>query len=462
MGSLLKCVCIFTAILLIHSAPVKAKFKFSDDYTVSNYGVGTDGSKIIEVTAYGDNVQKAMQQAKINAIAALIFKGVPAGYGSSSIPALCENGEQTYTANSKYFNNFFNKSKTYLQFVNLVTSDEPSGANNIRTKKGQLIKINVQVLYDQLRKRLENDGIIGSLQSVSTSSGKKPIIMVVPETAWMKQKGYLVNGVPSFRRALETNNDLRNCITELNNLMVEKGYPLASLEAKLDELDNEAARSELATAKDGGYMKTSDLDELSRVANADIFITLSIEPKTVGPRHSYEFRINSCDASSLKNIHGTVATSSISSAPASSLIREGMLNIIDGFTSKLQRHFEETAINGREGTLILKISENTPLEFDSDVTIGNETGELQDAIDAWLEKNTVNGQFSKTRNSPTTLVYEQVRMPLRGKNTFSKKESAIDAEKFSKQLGTYLRQFGLSTRVDMLALGKAYIYIGTL
>lgn len=147
-------------------------------------------------------------------------------------------------------------------------------------------------------------------------------------------------------------------------------------------------------------------------------------------------------------------------APPSTLVKEGVLKVIDGFTNRLERHFEDMQTNGREGTLILKISSGAGMNFESEVTMNGDSGELQEAIDYWLEQNTVNGQFSKTRGSQTTLVYEQVRMPLSGKGAFSKKSSSADAEKFARQLGSFLRQFGLSVRVDKLALGKAYIYIG--
>lgn len=449
---------------LLLTAPLSeawAKFNISESYSITGAGVGTDGNKIVEVTGTAGNVKKAMEQARKNAVAAVIFRGIPAGDGTLSIPPMSPLGEQLYRNNAKYFDKFFDKEKTYLQFVNFTSTDIPSGINNVETRDGRRVTVYVQILYDNLRRRLEQDGILTSMSASAVLTGKKPVIMVVPETAWMKQHRYVDRyGNPLFRKALENDNDLRNCITEINSIMADRGYPMSSLEAKLDELDNEAARSSLATAKDGTYMQQSDLDDLSKVANADIFVTLAIESKTYGSRKYYEFRINSRDASSLKDIHGVVATSSPSLAPPSTLVKEGVLKVIDGFTNRLERHFEDIQTNGREGTLILKISSGAGMDFESEVTINGDSGELQEAIDYWLEQNTVNGQFSKTRGSQTTLVYEQVRMPLSGKGAFSKKSSSADAEKFARQLGSFLRQFGLSVRVDKLALGKAYIYIG--
>lgn len=259
-----------------------AKFNISESYSITGAGVGTDGNKIVEVTGTAGNVKKAMEQARKNAVAAVIFRGIPAGDGTLSIPPMSPLGEQLYRNNSKYFDKFFDKEKTYLQFVNFTSTDIPSGINNIETKDGRRVKVYVQILYDNLRRRLEQDGILTSMSASAVQTGKKPVIMVVPETAWMKQHRYVDRyGNPLFRQALENDNDLRNCITEINGIMAARGYPLSSLEAKLDELDNEAARSSVATAKDGAYMQQSDLDDLSKVANADIFVTLAIEPKNL-------------------------------------------------------------------------------------------------------------------------------------------------------------------------------------
>ena len=59
---------------------------------------------------------------------------------------------------------------------------------------------------------------------------------------------------------------------------------LTLLESKLDELDAEAARMAVATGKDGAGLQTSELDELSKVANADFLIEVGIFPHAYGPR----------------------------------------------------------------------------------------------------------------------------------------------------------------------------------
>lgn len=284
--------------------------------------------------------------------------------------------------------------------------------------------------------------------------------MVIPEAAWLKQQGCLdASGNVDFRRALDYSNDLRNTIGIIGSLMSEKGMDLTLLESKLDELDAEAARMAVATGKDGAGLRTSELDELSKVANADFLIEVGIFPHAYGPRKQYEIRISGKDTSSLTQFDSQTINSSPSSAPVSELIKEVLLQYIDPFVDKLHAKFDDISRNGREGYLTLKLTEGSPLDFESEVTIGGESGELADAIDMWLDENTVNGQYTKSTGNTMTLKYEHVRLPLTGKGAFGKKEKAIDAEQFGKNLGKSPNQFRTLTIVIAVA---AAIIIGLL
>lgn len=454
------------AMIAIWAIPAGAKLKFniSDEYMVTTSGTGVGGTKFVVVKAYGKNAKEAMAKAKMDAVAAAIFRGLPAGGGAQATPALSPDGERLYTRYTDYFNRFFDeKSGEYIQFVNFTNSDIPSGANNIQTKDGRQVTVFVQIMFDNLRKRLQDDGIIESTAEKTAKTGRKPVIMVIPEAAWLKQQGCVdESGNVDFRRALDYSNDLRNTIGIIGNLMSEKGMNLTLLESKLDELDAEAARMAVATGKDGMGLQTSDLDELSKVANADFLIEVGIFAHPYGPRKQYEIRITGKDASSLTQFDSQTINSSPSSAPVSELIKEVLLQYIDPFVDKLNNKFDDISRNGREGYLTLKLTEGCPLDFESEVTLNGETGELADAIDMWMDENTVNGQYTKSTGNTTTIKYEHVRLPLSGKGSFGKKEKAIDAEQFGKNLGKFLNQFGLSTRVERTALGKAYLYIGAI
>jgi len=140
----------------------KALFESWDNYEVSTEKVGTDGTKFIKVWGYGKKVDLAIVQAKKNAVHACIFRGLPGNETSMATPALCPDPD-TLTENEEYFINFFETAGDYLRYINMTTDGVPSGQDRRKVKGGYKVAIYVQVMYDNLRDRLESDGIIRTL-----------------------------------------------------------------------------------------------------------------------------------------------------------------------------------------------------------------------------------------------------------------------------------------------------------
>lgn len=302
--------------------------------------------------------------------------------------------------------------------------------------------------------------LFSTAQDNNERRAMKPTIMVVPEKAWCINHGYTKNGVQvDYEKAL-LNNDVLNVITKMGGIMEERGYPLKLLSSTLDELSNEEALDMTLTSKNDGEIVENDLDKLLRVARADIIVNIAFEKKSYGPRNMMEFRVTSVDAATSKQIGGEIGRSSASGAPMSILLEESVLSFIDNFSTSIMRFFQSTVDNGREGTIIFKIATDSPLNFESNVTLNGETGELNEVIDYWLDENTVNGSYSSISKSKVRLVYEQVRFPLFGKGKFGGKQKALNAESFIKPVGTFLSQFGLNISVTPIGLGKAYVVIG--
>lgn len=140
----------------------KALFESMQNFEVSTVKVGTDGTKFIKVWGYGRKVDDAIVQAKKNAVYACIFRGLPAASTANATPALCRDAN-AYQENQEYFDNFFETAGPYINFVNMTTDGVPSGQDRLKIKKGYKVAIYVQVMFDNLRKKLENDGIIKGL-----------------------------------------------------------------------------------------------------------------------------------------------------------------------------------------------------------------------------------------------------------------------------------------------------------
>lgn len=295
-----------------------------------------------------------------------------------------------------------------------------------------------------------------------TPRAQKPVIMVVPEKAWCINQGFVSDTdakIPDYGKAL-LNDDVLNVITKMGGIMEERGYPLKLLSAAIDELNTEAAMDLALTSKDGGEIVEDDLDKLTRVAGADILVQIAFTRTNYGPRKIVEFRITSVDAATSKQIGGETGRSSASNAPIGDLLRESVLSFMDIFANSIQRHFDNVVRNGREGSIIFKIADDCPMNFESEVTLNGESGELSEAIDYWLGENSIDGAFSQGAKSRVRLVYEQVRFPLFGKAKFGGKAKAINAEGFVKPISQFLSQFGLSVSTQPVGIGKVYVIIG--
>lgn len=299
-------------------------------------------------------------------------------------------------------------------------------------------------------------------ENINQPKAMKPIIMVVPEKAWCINQGFVKDDdpkSPDYEKAL-LNNDVLNVITKMGGIMQERGYPLKNLQSALDELKNESAMDLALVSKADGEIVEDELDQLTRVAQADILVNIAFTRTTYGPRNMVEFRVTSIDAATSKQIGGETGRSSASGAPISALLEESVLGFIDNFTGSIQRHFEDLVTNGREGSVIFKIANDSPLTFESEVNLNGDTGELNEVIDYWMNEHTVNGSFTKNGKTRNRLSYEQVRFPLFGKGKFGGKPKAINMDGFIKPITQFLSQFGLSVSTTPVGIGKAYVVLG--
>lgn len=164
---------ILAAMLLIPSVASAKKIdkkKFMTEwstYEVSTISVGQNGTKNLKVWGFGKKVEKAIEQAKKNAVHACLFRGCPGAANARTTPAIFANqgNGQVAVDNFDYFYNFFEDSNEYIGFVNMTTDGVPSGQDRRQVKGGYKVAINVQVMYDNLREKMENDGILHKASS---------------------------------------------------------------------------------------------------------------------------------------------------------------------------------------------------------------------------------------------------------------------------------------------------------
>lgn len=143
----------------------KAAFNSRYNYEINIAGVGMDGTKVYKVWGYGKKVQDAILNAKRSAVAAAIFKDIPGRSGVEGSPAICQESNAA-EVHSDYFDAFFAFSGPWQNYVNLTNDAAPSGKDRLKVKDGYKVGIIVQVLYDNLRKDLEEAKIVKRLDSL--------------------------------------------------------------------------------------------------------------------------------------------------------------------------------------------------------------------------------------------------------------------------------------------------------
>ncbi len=294
--------------------------------------------------------------------------------------------------------------------------------------------------------------------------------MVVPSDSWCQRNGFMTEfrnsgqtwQIPDYSAAFRQNDEIRTVISAMSEFMAANEFPLQSLEAELNRINNESAEMSLMQGKSGSAIEESPVEELRRTAKADIILNLDYKVTRIGPRRQIEFNLQAIDAYSSKIISGNTGTSSAVSSeiPMTTILEETVLSFKDNFLSGLQRHFDDLFANGREISVTLLRYDTSPIDFESVFEFEGEMYELAEHIDLWFSNNTVNGRYSLSDKSSNRMRFCQVRIPLY--DTVMGKERAADAQSFGNKLACELRKdpYNLVVGVTPKGLGEVWITIG--
>lgn len=293
---------------------------------------------------------------------------------------------------------------------------------------------------------------------------KKPTLMVVPSDAWCNQNGYMLSfenqgsivKIPDYKRAFQENPEVLQVISQINGMMADRGFPLKNMESAIKTLESNAAEDNMRSSKDSGSsIDENPIDELKKVAKADIILQLTWTINKTGPKKSVNFNLQGLDSYTDKQIATATGTGSPSfTAEVPVLLSEAVISHMDNFTGSLQNHFDDMFENGRE--IIVRIQSWDDWDGDLETEYGGED-ELGYIIEGWLEENTVKGRFNTTDMTENMALFEQVRIPL-----FDDRERAIDARKFVRELSKHLSSapYNIPNKLVMKGLGRATIILG--
>ena len=432
---------------------------------------GAGSSYLIQVTSYVGDVRLALNQAKKNAIHAVLFKGVAGNdIGCTAKEPLIKNG--VYNDNFEYLEDFFYNTRQYNQFATL-----PSGsAESTEKLKRKMYKATyaISVNVDDLRKKLEYDKIIEPMgAALGGGSGMKPTIMIFPSDGWLKDNGYakfvdnqgVKTLVPDYTSALLDKN-LNIAISTLDKMVSERGYPTVRLAETLKSISGGSALDNAVEGRDGGAQETSILDELLNVAKADITWKVTWSVETNGIQKWVSYGIDALDSYTNKSI-GVANDDGPKSMGASvgALLRQAVTDKMDGFLARHQDHFKNIAENGREIALDFRRFDSFEYYFNDDVEFKGREMELSSLIRGFV------GSIAKDRNfsynpgeNRIGITQLRVEMNEEVEDLFGGGDPVIepmDATKFAKKISSFIKkQFGYPSKVTTIGLGKARITIG--
>ncbi len=135
-------------------------------YDVECEGIAKQGSKLVKVWSYSKNPKFALAQAMKNAVHGIVFKGYAGGgNGCTPFKALAAK-PGVENDHAEFFTTFFEDGGEYRKYVTSATDGNIAPGDRLKVSKREYkIGVVVNVATDQLRKRLEAEGIIKSLTS---------------------------------------------------------------------------------------------------------------------------------------------------------------------------------------------------------------------------------------------------------------------------------------------------------
>ena len=419
-------------------------------YEVQYIGVGQDGTKVFTVTTTAKDAVEGVEMAKRDAVAACLFKGITASGNTKATPAIVSYAKAE--ENIEFFESFLAlpTKKTpggqYHRFINKTGNPQ-----SVKEGKAYTVSVDVQVLYDDLQKYMQDKGYAEAIKNTDAGKYAKPILMVVPSDVYCNEMGYVqkwrdengyeqtITDYDIFGR--EDARDLRLVISSLNEIFNSKGIETQSLEFLLKSMKQEQQENSMIGDDYGldGAIAESPIDRIKRTANVDFIVDLDFEVMEKGMGRYISINMRAVDVSAnareIAHAHGDGKPSN--SATINTLLEEAVLNHMDMFCKKIQDEFVNMSKNGRQITVKIKRTDNSDYDFiRTTFMFEGEQTNLGDIIYYWLQDNTVDNNPTRTI-TPNVLTFNQVMIPLTkiGRRNAVQR---VDTQSYLQGLQTYL------------------------
>ncbi len=427
-------------------------------------GQAARGSEMVRIWTYSKSNTVATSQAGKNAVHAIMFKGFPSAQGIvGRAPMIADPSVEE--ANAEYFKNFFKEGGDFQRYVTYIRNGVPDQI--MKVGKEYKIGITVVVLVDQLRERLEKDGILTAASDVV--EGKMPTLMIVPSKNYCNAHKCLMqiknNGgteyIADYEKAL-LDNDLQQAIAAIKARLISRGFEVKDLNRALQTMKTEQAEESVMQSIEGGAsVQETPIDVLRRVAKADIWIEINWDIIDVkgGSQKTLRFSMEALDAYTDFQAAGIPPTLSqneySSSFNIAAMIESAIQGQFNPFCDTMIKYFKDMAAKGRAIKLRFLVWD----DFDGNLMTEYDGDELHEIIEDWLEDNTVKGKFGSPdiSSSGTRMTIEQARMPL-----VNKKGRDNDPIRWVRELKNMLKnEYSIDCNISSKGLGEVLIVIGS-
>jgi len=433
---------------------------------------GIESTYLLEITSYVPDLKLALNQAKRNAVHAVLFKGVSGNnLGCTSKSPLVV--DKTYNDNFDYFEDFFYNTSQYNKYVTAPSGvAELSETFKVKSKKNYRVTYIMSIDVDQLRKKLEFDNIIKPLGFGEGVEGVKPSIMIFPSDVWLEKNNYfkiidnqgVSTFIPDYVSAIR-NEKLNVIIRSLDGMVSERGYPTIRLEEEMKSINQSTTVDNAIEGRDGGASDINILEDILNTAKADIIWKVSYSLETNGIQNWVEYGIEAIDAYTNKSVAVEDGSGPKSmSASESDLIRQAVSDKMDAFLNEHQTYFDDIVTNGREISLELRRFDSFEYYFNDDVEFKGREMELSSLIRSYT------GSISKDKNFSYNATENRIDIKnLRIEMTEEVEDlfgdglttESVDAAKFAKKISRFIKKnFGYPSKITPFGLGKARITIG--
>ena len=151
------------------NANAQAKKKADKDtknwrYEIEAVQQGVAGTYLIKVWSYSKKPDVAIDQAKKNAVHGIIFRGYA---GTDRVPGQSPltNNPNIEEEKADFFDAFFADGGKYLKFVSVTNDGAVAAEDRMKVGKEYKVGVLISVRKEELRKDLENAGIIKGLSA---------------------------------------------------------------------------------------------------------------------------------------------------------------------------------------------------------------------------------------------------------------------------------------------------------